>query len=151
MRHPELNERPAVANGALAALPDKWRKLAGLMDNDFAASVTRSFAAELEAVLQQPTEAAHYRGYLPVDCPSCGRRRLEYDLLVDGTGLKVVCEKCGYDGSWDLPTPAPAPEPVCSFAHNQLMGIFDCDFDEGRDDCNVHPGERVQAAMEDAS
>ena len=39
-------------------------------------------------------------------------------------------------------------EPVCSFAHNQLMGIFGCDFDEGKDDCNVHPGERVQAATE---
>jgi hypothetical protein len=35
------------------------------------------------------------RGYLPMDCPSCGRRRLEYGLNDDGDVIYVKCEKCG--------------------------------------------------------
>jgi hypothetical protein len=35
------------------------------------------------------------RGYLPMDCPACGRRRLEYGINSDGGVIYVECEKCG--------------------------------------------------------
>lgn len=34
--------------------------------------------------------------YLPMDCPNCGRHRLEFD------GYHVVCEKCG-SCDWEYP------------------------------------------------
>jgi hypothetical protein len=35
------------------------------------------------------------KGYLPLDCPNCGRRRLEYALRPDGGGgILLQCEKC---------------------------------------------------------
>jgi ribosomal protein L37AE/L43A len=34
--------------------------------------------------------------YLPMDCPICGRRRLE---LIDGTIVR--CEKCTTSSEWD--------------------------------------------------
>lgn len=34
--------------------------------------------------------------YLPIDCPNCGRHRLEFD------GYHVVCEKCG-SCDWEHP------------------------------------------------
>jgi transcription elongation factor Elf1 len=35
------------------------------------------------------------RGYLPMDCPTCGRRRLEYGVNTEGGVIYVECEKCG--------------------------------------------------------
>lgn len=35
------------------------------------------------------------RGYLPMDCPACGRRRLEYGTNDEGGVIYVECEKCG--------------------------------------------------------
>jgi hypothetical protein len=35
------------------------------------------------------------RGYLPMDCPTCGRLRLEYGVNDDGGVVYVECEKCG--------------------------------------------------------
>lgn len=35
--------------------------------------------------------------YLPMDCPICGRRRLE--LMIDG--MIVRCEKCTTSSEWD--------------------------------------------------
>lgn len=35
------------------------------------------------------------RGYLPMDCPTCGRRRLEYGVNDEGGVIYVECEKCG--------------------------------------------------------
>lgn len=35
------------------------------------------------------------RGYLPMDCPACGRHRLEYGVNSDGAVIYVKCEKCG--------------------------------------------------------
>ena len=37
--------------------------------------------------------------YLPMDCPACGRHRLEYD------GVHVRCEKCG-TCDWEHPANA---------------------------------------------
>ena len=34
------------------------------------------------------------RGYLPMDCPTCGRRRLEYGVNDEGGVIYVECEKC---------------------------------------------------------
>jgi len=34
------------------------------------------------------------RGYLPMDCPNCGRHRLEYYVNEKGAVINVVCEKC---------------------------------------------------------
>jgi len=34
------------------------------------------------------------RGYLPMDCPTCGRRRLQYGINIEGAVVYVECEKC---------------------------------------------------------
>lgn len=34
-------------------------------------------------------------GYLPLDCPVCARRRLEYGTNDDGVATYIECEKCG--------------------------------------------------------
>lgn len=39
--------------------------------------------------------------YLPIDCPSCGRRRLFASVRIDGDAAfvpaeNVECEKCGW-------------------------------------------------------
>lgn len=41
------------------------------------------------------------RGYLPMDCPNCGRRRLEYGINGDGGVVYIECEKCGANSSDD--------------------------------------------------
>lgn len=35
------------------------------------------------------------RGYLPMDCPTCGRTRLEYGVNDEGGVIYIECEKCG--------------------------------------------------------
>lgn len=40
---------------------------------------------------------ARWRSYLPLDCPACGRHRLEYRTNADGNVVQVKCEKCGFD------------------------------------------------------
>jgi transposase-like protein len=54
---------------------------------------------------QQP---AHRTGYLPMDCPRCGRRRLEYFINDDGALHRVKCEKCSWDSDDEDAPPAPA-------------------------------------------
>jgi hypothetical protein len=51
-----------------------------------------SFEEQKEAV-----QASECATYLPMDCPICGRRRLE---LIDG-GKIVRCEKCTTSSEWD--------------------------------------------------
>ena len=41
------------------------------------------------------------RGYLPMDCPVCGRHRLEYGVNDEGGVVYVRCEKCGSDSDSD--------------------------------------------------
>ena len=53
------------------------------------------------------------RGYLPMDCPACGRRRLEYGVNKEGGVVFIECEKCGSNSEDGFPVnrpPAPSPE-----------------------------------------
>jgi hypothetical protein len=47
-------------------------------------------------------DAAKWRSYLPLDCPKCGRHRLEYRTNADGNVVQVKCEKCAFDTDDDL-------------------------------------------------
>lgn len=41
-------------------------------------------------------------GYLPIDCPACGRLRLEYGTNEAGHVVYVECEKCGASSDGEL-------------------------------------------------
>ena len=47
-------------------------------------------------------EQYHSSGYLPMDCPVCGRRRLEWFANKEGAIILVKCEKCGIE-NWERP------------------------------------------------
>lgn len=51
--------------------------------------------------LTLPLCADFPRGYLPMPCPSCGRRRLEYGINGGGDVIYVACEKCGANSDDD--------------------------------------------------
>lgn len=58
------------------------------------------------------TGRVQWRSYLPLDCPACGRHRLEYRTNVQGNVVQVKCEKCGFDS--DDPVTAPARTPTAT-------------------------------------
>ena len=173
----ESHERPAVANGALAALLNRLlarkhcvicgafgysKYMVHIEGMAHRHGPNDEIICELEAALQQPAEAAAPATEPP---PASATAHLSMDDIAefpceDAPATEPVCEcphvsgvhrvsfgGCGIDDC--ACNFQPNTEGVCDFAHNQRMGIFDCDFDEGRDDCNVHPGERVQPAEPD--
>jgi len=46
-------------------------------------------------------EIPKWAGYIPADCPNCGRRRLEVFVDADERALGIRCEKCFYQWSLD--------------------------------------------------
>lgn len=48
-----------------------------------------------KADLERLGPVARWRWYLPMDCPVCGRRRLEYRTNDNGNVVEIKCEKCG--------------------------------------------------------
>lgn len=52
-------------------------------------------------------------GYLPMSCPACDRRRLEYGTNMDGHVVYVECEKCSWNSELDadlMPAHKGAPD-----------------------------------------
>jgi uncharacterized protein (DUF983 family) len=58
-----------------------------------------------------PEPVARWRWYLPLDCPACGRHRLEYRTNDGGNVVQVKCEKCGFDSAHDESAPARTQTP----------------------------------------
>ena len=49
-----------------------------------------------------------WRSYLPLDCPVCDRRRLEYHTNDGGDVTAIRCEKCGCNTDDDTLNPTPS-------------------------------------------
>ena len=67
--------------------------------DDLGAAIKRDYLEE-EAELAKESKGI-YAGYLPMDCPACGRRRLETWIQVDADerhfAFYVHCEKCRWN------------------------------------------------------
>ncbi len=87
----------AVCQGQKRVLDWCWWVRCKPCDFSYSRTATEAEAIEAwnrRAPVAHPKLSQHY---LPMDCPACTRRRLEYDPVAN----TVECEKCGFDSERD--------------------------------------------------